>query len=131
MTKTGFSVADSAGRFAEDLAAALGGARLPDRLALVHNRIPGRLVFTTSFGLEDQALTHAICTAHPSLDIEIVTLDTGRLFAETYDLWAETEERFGRRIPAYAPDRGGVEALVARDGINGFRSSVENRQACC
>jgi len=115
----------------QDLAAAMGRAQLLGRLSLVRSRVPGRLVFTTSFGLEDQAVTHAICTAYPSLDVEIVTLDTGRLFPETYDLWAETEERYGRRIPAYAPDRDRLEALVADQGVNGFRHSIENRQACC
>jgi len=115
----------------QDLAAAMGRAQLLGRLSLVRSRVPGRLVFTTSFGLEDQAVTHAICTAYPNLDVEIVTLDTGRLFPETYDLWAETEERYGRRIPAYAPDRGRLEALVADQGVNGFRHSIENRQACC
>jgi phosphoadenosine phosphosulfate reductase len=111
--------------------AALRGAPLPVRLRLICDRIPGRVVFTTSFGLEDQAITHAICTAYPGLDIEIVTLDTGRLFPETYDLWAETEERYGRRIPAYAPETRALQALIADQGINGFRRSVENRQACC
>jgi phosphoadenosine phosphosulfate reductase len=131
MTKTGQSHAEPPGRCVRDLAAAMGRAQLPGRLSLARSRIPGRIVFTTSFGLEDQALAHAICTARPSLDVEIVTLDTGRLFPETYDLWAATEERYGVRIPAYAPDRDRLEALVARQGINGLRDSVENRQACC
>ena len=108
----------------QELAAALSRAPLPRRLALVRSRLPGRLVFTTSFGLEDQAITHAICTADPGADIEIVTLDTGRLFPETYDLWAETEERYGRRIPAYAPDAAALEALISDQGVNGFRRSV-------
>ena len=60
-----------------------------------------------------------------------MTLDTGRLFPETYDLWAQTEERYGRRINAVTPDRSDLEALVARQGINGFRHSVEARTACC
>jgi phosphoadenosine phosphosulfate reductase len=46
-------------------------------------------VFTTSFGIEDQAITDAIFTQ--DLEIEVVTLDTGRLFPETYELWAATE----------------------------------------
>jgi phosphoadenosine phosphosulfate reductase len=115
----------------QELAAALSRAPLPRRLALVRSRLPGRLVFTTSFGLEDQAITHAICTADPGADIEIVTLDTGRLFPETYDLWAETEERYGRRIPAYAPDAAALEALISDQGVSGFRRSVQNRQTCC
>src|SRR3954467_1157611 len=115
----------------QELAAALSRAQLPRRLALARSRLPGRLVFTTSFGLEDQAITHAIGAADPGTDIEIVTLDTGRLFPETYDLWAETEERYGRRILAYAPHAEALESLVSAHGINGFRNSVEARQACC
>ena len=102
---------------------------LPSRLDEISRTISGRIVFTTSFGLEDQALTHAIFSA--GRDIEVVTLDTGRLFPETYDVWAETEERYGRRIVAYAPEADDLANLVSAHGINGFRSSVAARQACC
>jgi phosphoadenosine phosphosulfate reductase len=116
---------------ADALAHAMTDTGLPERLALASRSVAGRLVFTTSFGLEDQAITHAIFRAGLDIHIELVTLDTGRLFPETYDLWAQTEERYGRRINAVAPDRTGLEALVARQGINGFRHSVEARKACC
>ena len=86
-------------------------------------------MFTTIIGLKNHALTHAIAAA--DLYIEIVTLETGRLFPETYDLWAETEERYGRRIPGHAPDHDALEALVGHQGINGFRRSIETRKACC
>lgn len=114
---------------AAELAAAMGPASLPERLVLALRHIPGRLVLTTSFGLEDQAITHAIATS--GLDIDIVTLDTGRLFPETADLWAETEERYLRRIKAFAPEREPLEALIADQGVNGFRLSVEARKSCC
>jgi phosphoadenosine phosphosulfate reductase len=99
------------------------------RLAAIRNVVEGRIVFTTSFGIEDQAIGHAIFAQ--GLDIEVVTLDTGRLFPETYELWTRTERRYGRRILALCPDRLGIEALVARQGINGFFASVEARRACC
>ena len=98
-------------------------AGLSARLAKIRQVIAGRVVFTTSFGLEDQALAHAIFTA--DLAIEVVTLDTGRLFPETYELWAETETRYRRRILAYAPETEAVEHLVSAQGINGFRASLE------
>ncbi|WP_425228922.1 phosphoadenylyl-sulfate reductase [Sphingomonas sp.] len=88
-----------------------------------------RWVFTTSFGLEDQAITHAIATA--GLAVEIVTLDTGRLFAETQALWAATEARYGLVIAAYAPDADAVAALVAADGEYGMYDSKRARLACC
>jgi phosphoadenosine phosphosulfate reductase len=99
------------------------------RLATVREFIPGRIVFTTSFGIEDQAIAHAIFGQ--SLDIEVVTLDTGRLFPQTYDVWVQTERRYGCRIRALYPDRAGVETLVARQGIDGFYDSVDARRACC
>lgn len=102
---------------------------LMKRVATVRGLVRGRIVFTASFGLEDQAIAHAIFTQ--ALEIEVVTLDTGRLFPETYELWAQTERRYGRRIAACYPDRVSVESLVARQGIDGFYSSVEARRACC
>jgi phosphoadenosine phosphosulfate reductase len=102
---------------------------LGERLAAACEAIPGRLVFTTSFGLEDQAIGHAILAQ--DLPIDLVTFDTGRLFPETHDVWAATEARYGRRIRALFPERHAVEAWAGRHGINGFRASVEARKACC
>jgi phosphoadenosine phosphosulfate reductase len=111
------------------LAEAFAGLGLTERLAAACAAVPGRVVFTTSFGLEDQAISHAIFAQ--SLAVEVVTFDTGRLFPETHQVWAETEQRYGRRIRALLPERRSIEAWVAEHGINGFRASVEARQACC
>lgn len=100
-------------------------ARLESLVAAVH----GRIVFTTSFGLEDQAITHLIANAN--LRIEIVSLDTGRLFPEAYALWAETEAKYGRRIKAFYPNAEAVSEMVADAGINGFYWSKDARLACC
>jgi phosphoadenosine phosphosulfate reductase len=113
----------------KQLADTFDGRSLEERLAAARAAIAGRLVFTTSFGLEDQAISHAIFTQ--DLAIEIVTFDTGRLFPETHQVWAETEQHYGQRIQALVPERLGVEAWVAAHGINGFRSSVEARLGCC
>ncbi|MDB5652000.1 MAG: phosphoadenosine phosphosulfate reductase [Hyphomicrobiales bacterium] len=101
----------------------------PSRLAALREALAGRVVLTTSFGLEDQVLTHLVAGA--GLDIEVVTLDTGRLFPETYALWAQTEARYGRRIAGFYPERPEVEALVRDQGIDGFYNSLEARKACC
>ena len=100
-----------------------------ERLASLRAAVAGRIVFTTSFGLEDQALTHMIFTR--TLDVEVVTLDTGRLFPSTYKLWQETEERYGRRIRSYHPDARALAAWVADAGINGFYHSKAARLDCC
>jgi phosphoadenosine phosphosulfate reductase len=107
--------------------AALAPLSAAERVAAAPRLIGGRVVFTTSFGLEDQAIIHMI----RDIDIDVVTIDTGRLFPETYDTWDATERRYGRRIRAVAPDREAVEALVATQGINGFRGSVDARHTCC
>ena len=81
-----------------------------ERLARFRNEIDGKLVFTTSFGLEDQVILHMI--ADIDLDVDVVTLDTGRLFSQTYELWVETERRYGRRIRAFYPQQDRLEALI-------------------
>jgi len=102
---------------------------LEDRLAAIAKAIPGRVVFSTSLGIEDQAILNA--TAARGVKFDIMTLDTGRHFPETLDTVAESELRYGLKIRLVAPDAREVEKLVTRDGVLGFRHSVENRIACC
>lgn len=113
----------------EALSFELAWRALPERLRLLRATFAGRIVFTTSFGLEDQALTRGI--SESGIDVEFATLDTGRLFGETLDVWAETERTFGVRIRSHAPDRSDVEGLLGRDGPFGFRLSPDGRKACC
>ncbi|MBI4275599.1 MAG: phosphoadenylyl-sulfate reductase [Rhizobiales bacterium] len=111
------------------LTAASHSLDLFERLSAIRREATGRLVFTTSFGLEDQAIGHAIFTQ--DLRVDVITLDTGRLFPETHQVWAQTEQRYGFRIHGLAPDHRKVEALLAEQGIDGFRASVAARLACC
>jgi phosphoadenosine phosphosulfate reductase len=111
------------------LSAGFPGLDLFERLAALRACIEARVVFTTSFGLEDQAITHAIFTTQPG--IEVVTLDTGRLFPETHRVWAETEQRYGKRVRAVYPDAPRLEAWIAQHGVDGFRVSIEARHGCC
>jgi phosphoadenosine phosphosulfate reductase len=105
------------------------GLNLSYRVAAIRRIVSGRVVFTTSFTLEDQAIAHAIFSQ--GLAIDVLTLDTGRLFPETFEVWARTEHRYGRRILTTCPDHAAAEALVRRQGINGFYRSIEARHACC
>jgi phosphoadenosine phosphosulfate reductase len=102
---------------------------LTDRIREMRRRIEGRIVFSTSLQLEDQAILHAI--AESGADIDIFTLDTGRLFPEVLETVELSELRYGLRIRLVAPEAAEVETLVARDGVFGFRHSVQNRKACC
>ena len=90
---------------------------------------PGLCVFSTSLGAEDQFLTEIIATSFPS--IRIITLDTGRLFQESYDLIRITHQKYNKPIEIYFPDHRSVEKMVNEKGINLFYDSVENRKECC
>ena len=89
----------------------------------------GPLVFSTSLGQEDQVLTHHIGTN--ALPISVFTLDTGRLFQETYDVLASTQQKFKLPIKVYTPNHESVSELVSTKGANSFYESVENRKECC
>jgi len=102
---------------------------LVSRIKAVASRIEGRIAFSTSLGLEDQAILHAI--AKSGADVDIFTLDTGRLFPEVLETVELSELRFRRRIRLVVPDAQELEELVSRDGVYGFRHSVENRKTCC
>ena len=112
-----------------ELSLSLTGLAPAARLAALRRALTGRIVFTHGFGLEGQLIFHWL--AEHDLDVDVVTLDTGRLFPETYALWAETERRYGRRIRAIYPERAALEAMVGRFGIDGFYESKQARHACC
>jgi len=86
-------------------------------------------VFTTSLGVEDMALADLIVRHAPK--IAIATLDTGRLPAQTYELLAQAERHFKRRIEVFFPEAQAVEQYVRYNGINGFFESVTQRKGCC
>jgi phosphoadenosine phosphosulfate reductase len=90
---------------------------------------PGEVVFSTSFSTEDQVITHLI--AANNIGIDLFTLDTGRLFPETYSTWNATLEKYGKPITAYYPDAAALQAFVAEKGPNSFYESVDNRKTCC
>ncbi len=85
--------------------------------------------FSTSLGEEDQAITHLVATRQ--LPISVFTLDTGRMFQETYDLLHLTRLHYKIPVQVYFPDARQVEDYVQQNGINGFYDSVENRKQCC
>src|ERR1700761_209948 len=107
----------------------IGGLSITDGLTALSARFPGQVTFSTSFSLEDQVITHHILDA--GLPISIFTLDTGRLFAETYSVWSATNERYQTKISAYYPDRGLLEPFLNDKGPNAFYESVADRKTCC
>lgn len=102
---------------------------LAERMRLIADEVPGRVAFSTSLSLEDQSILHAI--AEVAAGIDVFTLDTGRHFPETLETLAASEQRYKLNIRVLAPHSHETEALVQRDGVFGFRLSIDARKACC
>ena len=89
----------------------------------------GKVVYSNSLGAEAMVLTDLIWTGVPEIDI--FSIDTGRLHQETYDLLDKLEHRYRRRVRMVYPDSQSLEQLTAAQGSNGFYNSLEARLACC
>src|SRR5215475_11604310 len=89
----------------------------------------GRVVYSNSLGAEAMVLTDIIWTHLPQIDI--FSIDTGRLHEETYELLEKLQRRYQRLIRVVYPDAKTLEELVSSQGVNGFYQSVEARMACC
>ncbi len=99
------------------------------QLQYLADKYRGKLVFSTSFGWEDQVVTHLIFSNN--IPIKVFTLETGRLFPETYYVWNRTLEVYKQPIHAYYPDTNAVQEMVNAKGPNSFYESVDNRKECC
>ncbi|WP_310379714.1 phosphoadenylyl-sulfate reductase [Flavobacterium sp.] len=102
---------------------------IEETFAFLANEYKDKVVFSTSFGQEDQVITALI--AKNDLPITIFTLDTGRLFQETYDVFHKTLKKYKIDIKTYFPETTAVENLLNQKGPNSFYESVENRKECC
>ncbi|WP_369804190.1 phosphoadenylyl-sulfate reductase [Siphonobacter sp. SORGH_AS_0500] len=100
-----------------------------EAIELLTRQFPGKVVFSTSLGQEDQVITDFIY--RNNLPVRVFTLDTGRLFQQTYDLLDATRAKYNHSIETYFPNTQRVEALVQEKGFNSFYYSVENRKECC
>ncbi len=100
-----------------------------DALAIIAKEFPGMVVFSSSLGYEDQVISHFIFSNH--LPIEVFTLDTGRLFNETYSVLNSTLDRYKTPIKVMYPQTEALEKLVTEKGPISFYESIENRKECC
>lgn len=107
----------------------LRGKTISDKLGYLVDRFPGRVVFTTSFGYEDQVVTDFIFSN--DFPVRVVTLDTGRMFEETYKVFRSTMEKYNKQIHVYFPPADKVEKLMTEKGPFSFYDSLENRKECC
>lgn len=113
----------------KELSHQLEGKSIEENLSRLVSLFSGKILFTTSLGIEDQVITHKIFKNN--LDIKVATLDTGRLFPQTYDVLSNTIIRYNKRIDIYFPEYEAVEKLVTEKGPFSFYQSVENRKECC
>ena len=102
---------------------------LKEAIQLVTDIFPDTTVFSSSLGQEDQLLTDFIY--RNNFPVKVFTIDTGRLFNETYELLERTNARYKTSIAVYFPDQADVETFAREKGINSFYESVENRKECC
>ena len=107
----------------------LNGLSIAAFLELLTQEFRGQVAFSTSFSFEDQVITHEILSNQ--LPVKIFTLDTGRIFAETYSVWNSTNEAYHTRIKAYYPNQDLLQDFIEAKGPNSFYESVENRKGCC
>lgn len=107
----------------------LSGKSPEEILTYFLHRYGNRIALASSLGLEDQMLTHIMLNIRK--DARIFTIDTGRLFPETYSLIDKTNMKYGFRMEVYFPQSRPVEEYVQANGINAFYESIEKRKACC
>lgn len=105
------------------------GMSAEEALGAFSEEFPGKIVFSTSFGWEDQVITHMIFKN--DLPIRVFTLDTGRMFNETYHVWNRTIDRYKKPIEVYSPQAKDVQKLMTEKGPYSFYESIENRKECC
>lgn len=106
-----------------------GELSMEDFLRYLCSEYKGEVTFSTSFSYEDQIISHIILSN--DLPITIFTLDTGRLFPETYSVWSGTNEKYNTNIKAYFPEKESLEKFLEEKGPNSFYESVDNRKQCC
>lgn len=87
------------------------------------------LVLASSFAAEDVVLIDL--AAEVGRPIRVVTLDTGRLHQETYDVMDAVREKYGLAIDVFSPRADDVQRMVTVKGLNLFYRSIEERKECC
>ncbi len=116
-------------KLADQYNAQLNDLDIVGKLKYLAEKHPGKVIFTTSFGYEDQVITDLIF--RNDIAIRVITLDTGRLFPETYKVFSSTIERYKKPIDVFFPPTEEVEKMVTKKGPFSFYESLENRKECC
>lgn len=114
---------------AQELADKFKGVEPQEVLRYFLTKYKGKIALSSSLSIEDQTLTDMICEIDKTT--RIFTLDTGRLFPETYSLIERTNMTYGIKLSIYFPDYEQIEKMVAENGVNLFYESIEKRRMCC
>jgi thioredoxin-dependent adenylylsulfate APS reductase len=88
-----------------------------------------RFAVTTSFQAEGMVLVDM--AARIGGRVRVVTLDTGRLPEETYEMMEAVRERYGIGVEVVSPEAREVERMVTRHGVNLFYRDANLRKLCC
>ena len=107
----------------------ISGLNEVEALRFLTDSYTNEVTFSSSFSWEDQAISHMILSNQ--LPIEIFTLDTGRMFSETYYVWNRTNEMYHTKIKPYYPQHASLEKYVEKNGPNAFYESLDLRKQCC
>ncbi|MFD1186042.1 phosphoadenylyl-sulfate reductase [Pontibacter rugosus] len=113
----------------DTLRTALSQIPAEEGLRILAQEFQGSIAFSSSLGVEDQLVTHYIF--ENNLPIRVFTLDTGRLFNESYTLLHKTNNHYGKKIEVYFPKHEAVEQLVNEKGPMSFYNSIDDRKQCC
>ncbi len=116
-------------RRVKELNERLHGRSAQEILTYFIEEYEGKVALGSSLGAEDQVLTDMIAGIDKST--KIFTLDTGRVFPETYQTLHDTNKKYGINVEVYFPNSEKVERMVNEKGINLFYKSIENRKMCC
>jgi phosphoadenosine phosphosulfate reductase len=113
----------------EEIKSAIKDKSPQEVLSFLAQNFEGEIVFSTSFGWEDQVISDMIFSQNSP--IKVFTLDTGRMFTETYYTWNRTLEKYQKRIHAFYPDEQKLQEMITLKGPSSFYESIENRKECC
>jgi len=113
----------------EQFSAAVSGSTAQEIVQRAISAFGPKVALASSFGAEDMVLIDMLMRVDRKA--RIVTLDTGRLPQETYNVMDATRERYGATIDVFFPQAEAVQSMVAEHGVNLFYHSVDFRKLCC
>lgn len=93
------------------------------------DKFGSRFAISTSFQKEGMVLIDMAARINPQ--VRILSLDTGRLPPETYEIVETVRQRYGVRVEMVSPDAGEVAAMVTQHGPNLFYGGLPERKLCC